>query len=147
MNRQTDFFAAVEAGDLTAVRTMLAADPDLAHARDNDGATALHIAAFHAGRDLVDLLCQTGADLNARDGRFHATPAGWALHYLREKGAFLGIELDDVIHAIGTHDVPWTRRLIQRHPQIVTAHDGNGRPLAEYARESGVPEIVRLFEP
>ncbi|SRR5579872_1310704 len=146
MNHHTDFFAAIEAGDLAKVQGMLAADPDLVRVRDEEGATALHLAAFHAHRDLVGLLCAAGADINARDGKFGATPGGWALHYLRERGAFLAIEIEDVLHAVKTHDVEWTRRLVERHPRIVTAKDASGRPLSEYARECGVPEIAKLFE-
>jgi len=146
MSSHTDFFAAVEAGDLPRVKALLAADPDLAHARDEEGATALHVAAFHACRDLIDLLCEAGADLNARDLRFGATPAGWALHYLREKGAFLAIEIDDIVHAVKARDVEWTRRLVRRHPRIVAAKDADSRRVADYARESGVPEISELFE-
>ncbi len=125
---------------------MLAADANLAHARDDDGATPLHHAAFHARRDLVELLLAAGADINARDHKFGATPGGWALHYLRERGAFLAIEIEDVLHAIQSGDVEWTRRLVARHPQIATEKDKKGRPLAEYARESGVPQIAELFE-
>jgi ankyrin repeat protein len=146
MNRHTEFFAAIETGDLPGAQAMLAADPTLVHARDKVGATALHLAAFHAHRPLVELLCTAGADINARDRSFGATPAGWALEYLRERGAFLAIEIDDLLHALNSHDVEWTRRLVQRHPQIVTVKDADGRPLSEYARESGIPEIAELFE-
>jgi len=146
MSDHADFFAAVEADDLTRVKELLEADSNLVHARDEEGATALHLAAFHAHRDLIDLLCEAGADLNARDLRFQATPGGWALHYLREKGAFLGIEIDDIVHAVKTRDVEWTRRLVHRHPRIVATKDADGRPVADYARESGVPEIAQLFD-
>ena len=145
VNRHTDFFAALEAGDLSSAQAMLAADPDLVLARDKDGATALHLAAFHAHRHLVEFLCAAGADINARDRSFGATPAGWALEYLRERGAFLAIEIDDGLHPVKSRDVEWTRRLVQRHPRIVTAKDADGRPLSEYARESGIPEIAQLF--
>jgi len=146
MNRRTDFFAAIEAGDLSSAQQMLVADPDLVHASNKEGATALHVAAFHGHRRLIDLLCDAGADLNARDRRFGATPAGWALHHLRERGAFLAIEIDDLLHAVKTGDVEWTRRLVQRHPGIIATKDADGRPLSEYARESGIPDITRLFE-
>jgi ankyrin repeat protein len=147
MGTHADFFAAIEAGDLKTVQLMLADNPDLIHTRDSDGATALHLAAFQAHRHLVALLCAAGGDLNARDSKFSATPAGWALHYLRERGAFLAVEIDDVLHAVKSGNVEWTRRLVQRHPRIVTAKDADGRPLSEYAQESGVQEIAELFKP
>ena len=39
-------------------------------------------------RAIVRLLVQQGADINARDTEFGATPAGWAIEYLREMGAW-----------------------------------------------------------
>lgn len=139
------FFSAVNAGDAGKVESILAADPDSVHWRDDDGATALHIAAVRGHRELVDVLLRHGADMNARDGKFGATPAGWALHYLRERGAFLAIEIEDLVHAITSGDVVWTRRFILRHPRITCTRDAAGKPLAEYARESGVREIAELF--
>jgi hypothetical protein len=95
----------------------------------------------------VRLFCDAGADLNARDTTYGATPAGWALHYLRELGAFLAIEIDDVAHAVATGDVAWCRRLLERQPAILEAKDATGRLLAELIRESPVPEIARLLSP
>ena|SRR5205085_8442360 len=137
---------AVEAGDVDGVRALLAANPDLVHARDATGATALHYAAFHGHRALVDLLCAAGADLNARDARHDATPTGWAIHYLRERGGLLAIEVEDVLHAIHTRDVSWVKRLVTRHPAIVHAADASGKPLLDHARQVGDAAIVRLFE-
>ena len=42
--------------------------------------TVLHLAAYGGSRELVDLLLELGADPNARDRDFDATPAGWARH-------------------------------------------------------------------
>jgi hypothetical protein len=145
MSEITEFFQAVESGDMERVRRLLAARPELARARDAEGATALHHAAFNGHRPLVALLCDHGADLNARDHRHNATPAGWAIHYLRERGGLLAIEIDDLLHAIQTRDVLWARRFITRHPQLVEAKDPQGRPLASHARECGDPAIASLF--
>jgi ankyrin repeat protein len=56
MNRHADFFAAIEAGDLSIAQKMLAADPELVDARDEAGAMALPLAAFNGHRQLVELL-------------------------------------------------------------------------------------------
>jgi ankyrin repeat protein len=140
------FFRAAESGEIERVRGLVDAEPDLVRARDIEGATALHHAAFHGHRDIVALLCARGADMNARDARFDATPSGWAIHYLRELGGLLAIEIEDVLHAIQTRDTPWAKRLVTRHPALTTATDVEGRSLAEYARASGEPTIARLFE-
>jgi ankyrin repeat protein len=123
----------------------LRAHPELARARDADGATALHHAAFNAHRALVGALLDAGADLNARDATHDATPSGWAIHYLRELGGLLTIEIEDVLYAIRTRDVAWTRRLVTRHPALIAATDLQGTPLAAHARESGDAAIAELF--
>jgi ankyrin repeat protein len=139
------FFQAVEVGDLEAVRAMVAEHPALVHARDPDGATALHHAVFNANRPLVELLLATGAELNARDHTYGATPTGWAIHYLRELGGLLAIEIEDVLFAIRNRDAAWVRRLVLRHPALRSAADRDGKPLVVYAEESGDAEIVRVF--
>ena len=119
--------------------------PELANARDADGATALHHAAFNGHRALVAALVDAGAELNARDATHDATPTGWAVHYLRELGGLLAIEIEDVLYAIRTRDVAWARRLVTRHPALLDAMDADGKPLAVHARESGDAAIAELF--
>ncbi|HEY8545907.1 MAG TPA: ankyrin repeat domain-containing protein [Acidimicrobiales bacterium] len=48
-------------------------------ARRDDGATALHAAAYAGRPDLVRRLAERGADLDAPDGRQQATPVEWAV--------------------------------------------------------------------
>jgi len=48
----------------------------------NDGATALHWAAY-CGRDqLVEKLIEKGAPINKLDNNYQSTPCGWAIHVL-----------------------------------------------------------------
>lgn len=144
MNETIAFFQAIAARDEERVRALLEAHPALALARDSEGATALHHAAFLGHRSMVSLLCAKGAELNARDERFGATPSGWAIHYLREPGGLLAIEIDDVLHAIRTRDSAWAHRLVTRHPALLNAKDKGGKPLATHALESGDPAIAAL---
>ncbi len=55
---------AVKDGDATAVRELLEQDTDV-NARQGDGATALHWAAYRDDLDTADLLIQAGAAVNA----------------------------------------------------------------------------------
>src|SRR5579863_2686064 len=132
-------------GDLDSVRATLKQHPELASARDGEGATALHYAALGGHRAVAELLVESGADVNARDSTFGATPAGWAIEYLRELGGFLGIELSDFAFAIERGDVEWASRFLKRFPALRSARDGDGRTFREIAEEKGMPEILRLF--
>ena len=139
------FIDAITRGDVAAVTRMLEADLSLASSTDEHGATPLHHAAFAHQDAVVDMLLAAGAALNARDARHGATPGGWALHSLRERGALLAIEIEDVAFALDRGDVTWARRLVTRHPALVAAHDAEGRPLAAHPRVSTTPELAALF--
>lgn len=74
--------AAAERGHVTAVDLMLALGFPVDTRRraiDDDGATALHAAAWAGSADTVALLLAHGADPTARDTRWHSQPLGWAL--------------------------------------------------------------------
>lgn len=146
MSTLGELIAAVQRGDVDGVRAVLDVDERLAQQRDASGATPLHFAALNGDRRMVRLLLERGADINSIDGEFGATPAGWAIEYLREMGAFLAIELDDFAHAINHGDARWVARFLQRFPALRHASDTNGRPFKQLARESGIKSIVTLFE-
>lgn len=122
------------------------AEPGLAMARDETGATALHYAALNANREVIDALIAGGADPNARDGRHGATPAGWAVHRMRERGGLLAIEIEDVRFAIERGDAEWVDRLVTRHPALFDAVDRDGTPLRQKAEESSDPRIRAVFQ-
>jgi ankyrin repeat protein len=68
---------AAERGDTDAVTLML----DLGFAldtRDDNGATALHAAAYSGGATTVRALLERGADIHARDTNWNSTALDWA---------------------------------------------------------------------
>jgi hypothetical protein len=146
VSNTAEFFAAVASGNADRVGELLTSQPALARARDDDGATALHYATERGDREMVRLLLQSGADINARDDRFNATPTGWAIEYLRVTGGLLGIEIADMLFAIHHQDVRWARRLLARFPTLAKATDTQGKSLAQHASESGHEEIAQLFD-
>lgn len=137
---------AAKTGDLEVAKAVLEDHPEFANRKDETGATPLHYGAFFGRRDLVQLLVKHGAHINARDDRFGATPAGWAIEYLRELGGFLSIELQDVAFAIERGEVDWVRRFLERFPVLQKANNLDGKPLRLLADESGNPEIMKLFQ-
>ncbi len=144
-----DFEKLIEAaklGNEADAQAIAANHPQLINQRDQTGAAALHYAAFGGHRGVVEALVEQGAEINARDGQYGATPAGWAIEYLREMGGFLGIELDDFAYAIRRSDVDWVARFLKRFPTLGGMCDTQGRPFKLLAEQSGNPEITKLLE-
>jgi ankyrin repeat protein len=73
-------FRAARFGDVEKIKALLNADPGLVFAKDKDGLTPLHIAAWKGRAAVVELLLSHKADVNARDADgetplHYATPA------------------------------------------------------------------------
>ena len=137
---------AARLGIVENLKAILHRHPELVGQKDEAGATALHYAAFGGHRDAVRLLVEAGADINASDGQFGATPAGWAIEYLREMGGFLGIELSDFAWAIERGDVECVARLLTRFPRLCHAKDTHGRAFKDLAGQSPNAEVRKIFE-
>jgi ankyrin repeat protein len=145
MSNLNKLIEAIRLREIDQVRTLLDEDGSLIKARDESGATALHYAAFDGHREIVELLLDRGAEINSRDSQFGATPAGWAIEYLRERGGYLGIELWDFAYAIENGDARWVARFLKRFPSLRQGRDINGKPFRELAEESGNREVIALF--
>lgn len=145
MSDLQNMIEAVKQGDRERVRAILESDERLANQRDESGATPLHYAALNGHRQIVQLLIERGADINSTDSEFGATPAGWAIEYLREMGGYLAIELDDLAYAIQFGDTRWVARFLKRFPSLRQARHTNGTPFQRLAQESGNLEITGLF--
>jgi hypothetical protein len=144
----SDFAAvlrAIEEGDVQAAEAILKRNGAVALEADASGATALHHAALNGRRRIAQLLVEHGADVNRRDAEFGATPAGWAIEYLRELGGQLAIELEDLAYAIETNDVRWVKRFLLRFPRMRTAVYRDQITFRQLAAGSSDPEIASLF--
>jgi len=69
---------AAQAGDVKRVRQLLDADPSLVHRGDHAGGTPLHRATAASAHEVIELLLDRGADINAIHGAGLGCPAGFA---------------------------------------------------------------------
>lgn len=145
MNELESLMTATRQGNLDDVAALITHTPALINQHDSTGATALHWAAFHGHRSVAEWLIAHGANINAIDGEYHATPSGWAIEYLRERGGLLGIEIDDFTFAVATGDLVWVDRFLKRFPGLRYACAKDGTSFAELAERSPNPQIATLF--
>ncbi len=64
MTAVQDFFAAIKAGNNAEVNRLLDVEPSLVNATDQNGLSAVLIAAYYQEPDIAKLLVQRGAELN-----------------------------------------------------------------------------------
>jgi ankyrin repeat protein len=109
---------------------MIAADPERVHERGGDGKMPLH---FARSQRVVDLLLESGADIDARDVDHRSTAAEWMLGdspdearhelatYLVERGASADIFL---AASLGLTDR--VRAMLEKNPALLSLRTGQG---------------------
>ena len=81
-NHSSEIIKAAKKGSVEWIKALLTLDPDLINARDKDGSTPLHCAAWKGHEQVVAFLLQAGADVNAHNENDHygTTPLHAAAH-------------------------------------------------------------------
>jgi uncharacterized protein len=144
-----DFLAAIRDGNGAPVRELLAEDPSLAEARDENGVSALMLSRYHGAHEATAAIREARAELDV----FEAATLGDAdrLHELLHVDPSL-VEArspDDgtALHFAAFFTQPETVRLLVDHGadvHAVSATFGNVTPLHS-AAAGGSAEIVHLL--
>ena len=127
-----DACAAAHLDRLDLLSDMIARDPLCVHQRGGDGQTPLH---FARSRELVDLLLDNGADIDARDVDHRSSAAEWMLgdasdpgksrlglaRYLVERGAST-----DIFLASALGESTRVRDMLAASPSLLTLRTGQG---------------------
>lgn len=87
--------------DVSGANVVIPVFPDDPNAFDDEGATALHQAAWSGDLDLIRRLLEAGADATITDRRFGSTALDWAEHAYQTEAADL---LRGVVTAPSDHD-------------------------------------------
>jgi len=148
-------FDAAGRGDLAAVRALVSADSALVAARDQMQNTPLHFAARAGNGDLVTLLLERGADVNAANYQ-QATPLHWAAlrsqHGVVELLLRRGARVDPrenygrtplLLVARETGNLEMARRLLDAGADV-NARDRAGTTPLELAAWRGFGDVVNL---
>ncbi len=160
--------AAIRERDVTKVRALLDASPDLLHAGDQRSCQPIHWAVMTRQIDLIDDLLARGADLNAprADGArpIHLTNGDYHYRGWRDVPKEVTTTPDDVYQhlvrrgaevdlgmAAATGDLARVRALLDRDPSLVNRvsdygsyYLGCGAPIKNAAAR-GHLEVVRLL--
>ncbi|MFN3003888.1 ankyrin repeat domain-containing protein [Mycolicibacterium wolinskyi] len=75
--------------DVAGAEVVEPTTPDDLNARDEEGATSLHHAAWEGDLTSIQRLLDAGADPSVTDSRFESTPLGWAEHAYQTEAAEL----------------------------------------------------------
>ena len=117
-----DIHAAAGLGMVEKVKEWLASDPSLVHAPGGDGQRPLHLART---KEIIDLLLDRGADINARDVDHQSTAAQYKVNdrdlcrHLIARGADV-----DIFMAAALGDMALVERVLAADPGSITARIG-----------------------
>ncbi len=154
---------AAECASAEVIEALIAAGADV-NINDNPGTsidrtwgyTPLHSAAFHGNLGAIEVLMRHGANVTARETKYHGTPAGWADYSGHKEARDLILRGPvDLIEAIQYRLAGRARAILESDPEAVNRPfekyglfplDAEGwfTPLV-YAAGRGDAEMVRLL--
>jgi len=115
-----DVHAAARLGMLEKLTELVAADPELVHARGGDGQTPLHFVP-QGGIEIAKYLLDHGAAIDARDVDHESTPTQWMVRDRQDITRYLisrGCQTD-ILMAAALGDVDLVRKHLEADPDAI----------------------------
>lgn len=89
---------------------------------DANGESALHASAWTDSVPIAQLLIERGAEIDARDRRFHGTPLDWASHFHKQQLTdYLSTVSNDLFSLVAVGAVDRVRSLLDAQPSLAKA--------------------------
>jgi len=115
-----DVHAAARLGMMEKLTELVAADPELVHARGGDGQTPLHFVP-QGGIEIAKYLLDHGAAIDARDVDHESTPAQWMVRERQDIARYLisrGCKTD-ILMASALGDLDLVRKHLEVDPDAI----------------------------
>lgn len=153
-----DLFEACAGGQLGIVQRYIDLNPESVNARNTDGWTPLHLAAFFGNQDIVEFLLEQGAPLEARSTNamkntpLHAAAAGGKTHLLKlllERGADVNSTQEGgwtALHAAAQSGNREMLELLIASGANLKVRAANNQSPMDLAMVKGHGDIVELLE-
>lgn len=142
-------FDAIDAGDRDTVRKMVEAQPALVglHSSRSFGSTVVNAAVSARNLDMVDLLIELGADINAGSDWWAGSwrPIHSCINPARDELAAALVERGaeiDVHAAAGLGDLNRLAALLDEDPALVNARGGDGCAPLHFARSPATAALL-----
>lgn len=133
--------------DARELEALLAKRPELAQIRQVDGSSMLHEAAINGAVEVMKVLVQAGAALDAKNEKGHTALDRAMIHnqidaarFLIDRGAAC-----DILTAVKCGAAQHVARLIDSDPSLLQTSDLDGRSPLQSAMMLGHKEIVTLL--
>jgi ankyrin repeat protein len=156
MTKTKDLAAAVTVGNVNDVKIFLQRDPEAIHRTGANDMVPIQLAADYGHSEIIQLLLQAGADVNAPHVKVQATP----LQYAAEAGRLDAVRVLLAAHAkVDAVDnqgrtplmwaatkgqVPVIQELLQ-HGADANLQAHNGWTALKFAQQQGNPQAVELL--